>query len=254
MSSKISILGCGWLGIPLGTHLSKKGYTVSGTTTRPEKMKLLERSDIIPYQWKLGDSLPAELLKSEVIIISITSKEIDLFKPLVKELQVAKSAHVVYISSTAVYDANNARVNEETPVNKHPMASIEELFCTSDVPSTIIRFAGLFGGDRKPGNFFKNKPSIPNPNGVVNMIHLDDCIGVIEAIIEQDQRAEIYNACAPHHPTRKEFYTKAAEAVGKETPLFDSATKPWKEIDSSKLINELNYKFIHPDLLVALVQ
>ena len=66
------------------------------------------------------------------------------------------------------------------------MVEIEKLFqCNSNFKTTLIRFAGLLGYNRKPGNFFKNGKSIPNPEGVVNMIHQDDCVLIISKIIEK---------------------------------------------------------------------
>ena len=40
--SKISILGCGWLGLPLAKSLLKKKHELKTSTTSPEKMEKLE--------------------------------------------------------------------------------------------------------------------------------------------------------------------------------------------------------------------
>ena len=44
MSQKdeISIMGCGWLGLPLAAQLVKAGYNVKGSTTTPEKLEVLQ--------------------------------------------------------------------------------------------------------------------------------------------------------------------------------------------------------------------
>ena len=46
---KISILGCGWLGIPLAEALIKNGFSVSGSTTSIEKISLLQNLDVEPF-------------------------------------------------------------------------------------------------------------------------------------------------------------------------------------------------------------
>ena len=45
----LSILGCGWLGLPLAARFSAKAYRVSGSTTSPQKISLLEHEGITPY-------------------------------------------------------------------------------------------------------------------------------------------------------------------------------------------------------------
>ena len=42
----ISVLGCGWLGLPLAEYLMGKGYQVKGSTTNQSKLSLLENKGI----------------------------------------------------------------------------------------------------------------------------------------------------------------------------------------------------------------
>jgi nucleoside-diphosphate-sugar epimerase len=46
VQNKFSIIGCGWLGLPLAQKLIEAGQTVSGSTTRVEKMAMLRDSGI----------------------------------------------------------------------------------------------------------------------------------------------------------------------------------------------------------------
>lgn len=39
---KISVLGCGWLGLPLSKKLIESGFVVKGSTTSSEKLSQLE--------------------------------------------------------------------------------------------------------------------------------------------------------------------------------------------------------------------
>ena len=39
---QVSILGCGWLGLPLAKSLIEKGFSVNGSTTSVEKIPILE--------------------------------------------------------------------------------------------------------------------------------------------------------------------------------------------------------------------
>ena len=75
MQKTISIIGCGWLGLPLGAFLVEKGYQVKGSTTRKEKFPLLEAKSINPFHIKAGLQLKGENLdaffQSEILIINV---------------------------------------------------------------------------------------------------------------------------------------------------------------------------------------
>ncbi|MDX5436699.1 MAG: SDR family NAD(P)-dependent oxidoreductase, partial [Pontibacter sp.] len=82
----------------------------------------------------------------------------------------------------------------------------------------------------------------------VNLIHLDDCLAILERIIEQEKWGKVYHAAADGHPSRKDFYTAAAQALHLSPPEFDDMEETkFKLIKSQKLKDELSYTFIHPD-------
>jgi NAD dependent epimerase/dehydratase family enzyme len=81
------------------------------------------------------------------------------------------------------------------------------------------------------------------------LIHKDDCIGIIHKIIETNSNNEIYNAVAPFHPSRKEYYTQKAIELGLEIPEFDFSKPSFgKTISSEKVIQNLNYNFLKTKL------
>lgn len=248
----VSILGCGWLGKPLAISLIKKGFLVKGSTTSVDKLNVLSEDGIQPFLVDISSNKTFfEFLNADVLIIAITSKNKDDFKRLISQIEESKIKKIIFISSTSVYDSLNKEITEEEDTNDKPLARIEKLFLKNNsFKTTIIRFAGLFGVERHPGNWFKNGRKIPQPNGFVNMIHQEDCINIIGEIIKQDCFGEIFNACANHHPTRKEFYVKAKLSRGFKVPEFiENEELSWKIISSNKLQNTLNYEFIHNDLL-----
>jgi len=86
----------------------------------------------------------------------------------------------------------------------------------------------------------------------VNLIHLNDCLGLIEAVLDQQKFPAVYNAVAPSHPTKKEFYTKAIIKSGFAVPDFTEEKTVWKIINPKKTIVDLDYRFQYPDLLGCL--
>ncbi len=256
MNKKISILGCGWLGLALATDLIEKGFEVNGSTTTAARTKELAEKGIKPFVIDIGmlESNVQDFLTADVLIIAITSKNIEDIKKLITHLEESKVQKVLFISSTSVYPFVNGVVTEDTPTADTALAQIEKQFINnSSFQSTIVRFAGLFGYNRKPGNFIKANKAVDNPEGYVNLIHRDDCIEIIEQIIFKDVWNEILNACADDHPKRRDFYLKATEMVGNSSVVFDEhATNDYKIIDSKKLMRLLNFEFIHADLMNAL--
>jgi nucleoside-diphosphate-sugar epimerase len=249
----VSILGCGWLGKPLAISLLDEGFFVKGSTTTEEKLELLAIDNIEPF---LVNILEFEefydFLQTDILIIAITSKDIDGFENLISQIQNSSVQKVIFISSTSVYPRINKVMTEEDEIVKnHPLVEIENLFRENTFfETTIIRFAGLFGGERHPANWFKNGRKIPQPKGFVNMIHQEDCIEIIHEIIDQNYWNETFNACANHHPNRREFYTIAKLSKGFEVPVFEENEEyQWKIISSKKVQRVLGYCFMHDNLL-----
>jgi len=252
MKQKISILGCGWLGMPLASSLFKIGFTLKGSTTSNNKFKELNSNGIKPYLITLNNlESSADFFDSEILIIAIPSKNIDDFKKLILKVKQSTIKKVIFISSTSVYENLNQIVTEKTQTKNTPLATIEQLFIkNNDFKTTIIRFGGLFGYTRKPGNFISLGKKIENPEGYVNLIHRDDCIKIIEEIIIKDIWGEIFNACADSHPKRKDFYTKEIFKLNQKSPVINTnSLNSYKIISVKKLKSILNYEFKYSDLM-----
>ena len=256
----VSILGCGWLGLPLGKHLRNRRFSVKGSVTSPEKFGLLRTSGIVPYRIVLNDTDvevddPA-FFETDVLIISIPPLRIDgierIFPTQIAQLIpiILKSGirKVIFISSTSVYPENLKAVTENEVLSpdkesgKACLAAENLLNHLTDFETTILRFGGLIGADRNPARFLlKSDRAVANIP--VNLIHQDDCIGIISAILEKDLWGETLNACCPEHPLKKDFYGKAAQISGLPEPLISNQTEAYKIVDSSKLKRLLKYKF-----------
>ena len=253
MKNNISILGCGWLGLPLALTLTKNGYSIKGSTTSEIKVKLLNNNGVQPFIIDLSnrESEFEEFLNSEVLIIAIPSKNIAGFKNLISHIENSKIKNILFISSTSVYPNSNSIITEEHLIHKTPLSEIEMLFKTNtNFKSTILRFGGLIGYDRKPGNFFKNGKIINYPDAFVNLIHRDDCIQIIKEIIAKNIWDKTLNACADTHPKKRDFYAKEFKKEGRNNPTFNElASNEYKIINSDQLKSILNYNFIYSDLM-----
>ncbi|MFC5270299.1 SDR family oxidoreductase [Adhaeribacter terreus] len=269
-AKKISILGCGWLGLPLAEAFVRQGYEVHGSTTTPEKLTLLAEKQILPYQIELNtlELKPENQLffDNEILIVNIPPKRNsgNNYAQQINNLQQAllrsTVKKVIFVSSTSVYQPALEEITEASTLdheNAKELLEAESIIANDGNPwqTTIIRFAGLFGSGRAPGRFIAGKTDLPDPEAPVNFIHLEDCIQIIQEIVKQEKWKEIFNACADEHPSRKVFYTEAARKLQFPAPTFEAkkvGKKPEKLISNQKLKETLHYKFTFPDPLKAL--
>lgn len=261
-----SVLGCGWLGLPLAKAFVKNNFIVKGTTTTVAKCELLLEQGIQPYVLTIDDSIDGNIthfLQADILFINIPFRKqkpfLNTYKKLIAQIESANIEHVIFISSTSVYADTNKEIKETEPFVVNPekkeLLDFENLFLNNkNFNTTIIRFAGLIGGTRNPGNFFKADRIVQNALMPVNLIHLEDCIGIIQAIVAQQKWNTVYNAAAETHPTKAEYYRQATLNMDKEPATFLKELNSYKIINSQKAISELNYTFLFSDLLDSLKQ
>jgi nucleoside-diphosphate-sugar epimerase len=263
----ITILGCGWLGLPLAEALIKEGYPVKGSTTREENLETLRDAGIEPYLVRLdpevnGDEI-TDFLHSDILVVNIPPERrddiieyhIEQFSSLIDALGQSPVRSVLFVSSTSVYPALNTEVTEEDAGSPESLSGeallhVEEMLMQeSGFQTTVVRFAGLVGYDRNPEKYLGTMKEILNPDQPMNLIHRDDCVKIISEIIRLQQWGEVFNACSPVHPLRKDYYAKAAKAAGIPLPPLASPAEPahYKLVSSAKLISALRYNFIYPD-------
>ena len=271
-NKQISILGCGWLGLPLAKKLIQKGYVIKGSSTSIEKLSQLENEKIIPFLIELKENNITSnvidfLSNSEILIINIPPKLrgenkenfVKKIENLIPFIERAKIRKVVFVSSTSVFgDVSDPTLqivteetipNPETESGKQLLETERILQSNSNFKTTILRFGGLLGYDRHPVKSLAGRENLENPDAPINLIHQDDCIGIIESIIENNCFGEVFNAVSPYHPTRKVYYTQKAKEYNLTIPQFAlSSNAKHKIISPNKLVDKLGYDFIMSEL------
>ncbi|MDY8136613.1 NAD(P)-binding domain-containing protein [Aquimarina sp. 2201CG5-10] len=262
----ISVLGCGWLGFPLAIDLISKGIQVKGSTTTESKTLKLQEQKITPFLLKLGEATEEIysdfLLDSEVVIINFPPKRIpniiEIYQQQIQSIlsHISETQKVIFISSTSVYQNTNDEISEIIEIQPEKesgkaVAAVEQLLQKRlGDRLTILRLSGLIGYDRLPGRFLANKKNVQNGDAPINVIHRDDCIGLINAVLEKNVWGEVINGCADHHPLRKEFYSLAASKIGLTPPIFAKQEMiKYKIISNAKSKALLQYTYLHPDPL-----
>ena len=268
----ITILGCGWFGLPLAKSLLSKGYNVKGSTTSATKLKTLEEAEIMPFQIQLNEqeiigNVSDFLHETDVLIIAIppglrkeilSSEEmtfINKMKTLIPYIEKSGIQKVLFVSSTSVYGDRFPIIEYTESTQTHPDTEsgrqlvLSEKLLQSNIhfKTTVIRFGGLLGEDRHPIKFLAGRTQIENPDGPVNLIQREDCIGIIIKALDFAyiyKWGETFNAVAPQHPPRKNYYQKKAQQFNLPLPNFVEDTKSKGKIISSKKVETiLDYSF-----------
>lgn len=267
--AKVVIIGAGWLGLPLAKSLVQKGYQVLATKrdeSACQTISELEGITAVPYQ--LGTPLPDELCKADIYVINIAGGRQGIDKAhFSADMQVLlqacsmHAANVLFVSTTSVYGERQRIIDEQSPpepITDSAIAhvDIENWLRKHDQQrATILRLAGLVGEDRHPVYHLAGQQGITAANKVVNLVHREDVIAAIETILEQRYWGHTLHLCSTEHPTRKDYYTWAAEQLHLEAPVFfdESQQEPaGKRIDASQSLQKLGLrlKYASPYMMI----
>jgi nucleoside-diphosphate-sugar epimerase len=264
----VAVLGCGWLGLPLAGALHTAGYRVHGSTRSRDRFPALAVAGVEPFcvdlspDWQ-GDD-PAAFLAADILVLAfppgsrlpagpaLYPAKMDTVADKVTNTRVDR---VLMISSTSVYPDHGGVATEDAAGQGDLGASgaavweaEERVRAIPGVQVTVVRMAGLFGYDRQPGRFLAGREKVAGPGGPVNLIHRDDAVGVLLAILREGAWGMALNACADVHPERAAFYTAQARRLDLPAPTFDE-TAPFagKRVSNRRLIETLGYTFQYPD-------
>lgn len=260
----ISILGCGWLGFPLAQQLLQAGFCVKGSTTSLEKLPHFAAAGVAPFLIELNAASTVGdwtefLAEAEVLVVAmppqlrraVPENFVAKMQFVLDKLQQSNCKKVLFISSTSVYpDYNQLAIESDTNEFDSQLVLAENLFLSADFcQTTVIRFGGLIGADRHPVRFLSGRTQLENPEAPINLIHQEDCLAILTNFIQLPFENQVYNAVAPHHPTRAEYYQQKARELQLPIPEFDyNQPSVGKTVSSEKLSTQLDYTFLKPRL------
>lgn len=257
-------MGCGWLGLELAKTFISNGVSVRGSTSRKEKLPLLEGMGIDPFIFRTQEGLSevakAHIQQADVLVLNIppgrkSPERQKAYREAMHELAKFSSSlsqlHILFVSSTGVYRALTGQADEKTVLNSQtPYQSLliesESLFQSQN--HTVLRLAGLIGGQRHPIYMLQGKTDQGMGNAPVNLIHREDAIGLIKSVIEQEAWGEILLGVAKEKPLKKVFYPVMALKFGLTPPSYqDDEGSTYLQLDNTYTRTRLNYSFRQDD-------
>jgi nucleoside-diphosphate-sugar epimerase len=277
---RVLIVGCGYVGLPLGTELVRLGHEVSGLRrsavaaaelsavgistlsadiTRPESLAALPGN----FDWVVNCAASGGGGAEDYRQLYF-----DGTRHLLAWLAANPPKKYVYTSSTSVYGQNDGSLVKESSPTEPPTDTGKVLLETENLllsavrerqfPAMILRVAGIYGPDR--GHWFKqflrDEAKLEGDGSrLLNMIHRDDVIGGIIAALKSGRAGEIYNAVDDEPVAQVNFFRWLAESLDKPMPPSVSADEALarkrgvtnKKISNRKIKMELGYAFKYPN-------
>lgn len=236
---RIAIIGCGWVGTRLSSYLKEKNHHVLVTTTSTDKISDLQKISSKVHLLDFSTATNFDFLNDiDVAVFSMPISRNDWHKGFETLNKIFPKT--ILFSSTGIYPTENKIFTEKDTGNLRSDIVASENLVRGKYPETnILRFGGLMGDNRSLQNIFRNKfPD--NPYKKTNYIHYEDILTIVEKLIHSNKKAEIYNLVAPEHPT-------IAEVLQLENFEPNLIQQNQRIISSEHLIQDFNYKFIHPN-------
>ena len=239
---RVLIVGCGFVGLPLGVELIRLGHEVSGLRRSALAENELKAAGIRPL---FGDvtqlgalaRLPREF--DWVVNCVAAGGGVDDYRQgylqgtrnLIEWLGPNPPKRFVYTSSTSVYgQTDGSQVKESSPTE--PLVETAKILVETEklllaaarekkFPAVILRVAGIYGPDRGHWfkQFLKNEARMAGDGSrFLNMIHRDDLIGCIIAALKSGRPGEIYNAADDEPVSQLHFFQWLAQSLDKPLP------------------------------------
>lgn len=249
----ITIIGLGWLGLPLAEHLQQQGFQVCGTK-RDVSNCTVSATALDFNAFAITPELETQLT-CDALVINVppntTSAEQYQFavKALVKKAILQGAKQVIFIGSTSVLPMESGEFDENSPTDpSNPQIQLENWLLAQPIHCDILRLGGLIGKSRHPVYYLAGKQKLTGANQLVNLVHLEDCIRAIQALLEKPNGQRIFHLCSPKHPTRQAFYSKIAKQLGLPNLHFLPDDKPLvRIIKAEKICQELGFYYRYHD-------
>ena len=262
----ISVLGCGWLGLPLAAELASRGYRVRGSVTHADKLEALADVGVRGHRLELsptptGDTDGFFNVDTLIITLPPRRREPDVETRYPAQIAAAlaetpEGTQIILTGSTSVYPdlgrtvtEADAGSNAENSISASGRAILAAEKLLRERNGVTLRLAGLYGYDRQPGRRLAGR-DVSGGDAPVNLVHRDDVVRAILQVTETNLRGATLNVCAPQHPTRREVYTQQAERLGLAPPNFIAPhMQGYKLVSSEALMTTLGFTFRYPDPL-----
>jgi len=275
---RVLIVGCGYVGLPLGQELVRQGHAVFGLRRSTVAQNELAAARIQPL---VGDISRPESLQALprdfdwVVNCAAAGGGAAEYEQtylrgnrnLIEWLRPAPPRRFVYTSSTSVYGQDDgSEVCETDPVAPATEAgkilvATENLLlaAATDIqfPVVILRLAGIYGPERGYWlrQFLSGEARIEGDGArFLNMIHRDDVVGAIMAALKHAPVCSVFNVVDNEPVSQLNLFEWLANRLGKPLPPLKSGASAEgrrrsvtnKRVSNLRLRGQLGYPLKYP--------
>ncbi len=201
LPARVLILGLGWSGCVLATHLQAQGVRVAGTVRDPSSAPV---DGLLRYQLR-ADSPPSpalldEIAQAEAVLCSVPpdAEGDPALRLLIPALQESPALRWVgYLSSTSVYaDRAGGWIDERSEADATEAAGVQRRRAETQwralaeergIASAVFRLPGLYGPGRNALLQLSQGRArhVVRPGLVFNRLHVDDLATVVIASMQR---------------------------------------------------------------------
>lgn len=203
----VLILGCGDIGIRLGSALIAAGARVHGVRRDTSRLPAEFTGHAADYT-QPGSLGFIEALAPDYVVATLNPFDRSLegyrsgftggMAHLLQGLGAHRPRHVIMSSSTRVFaERDGGWVDESSPLTtEDPFATAiieaEALLLDSGLGGSVVRFGGVYGtpGGRLVARISRGEICPPEPVRYTNRIHREDCAGFIGHLLANAERGE----------------------------------------------------------------
>jgi nucleoside-diphosphate-sugar epimerase len=259
------ILGCGYLGRAVARRWLAQGHRLTALTrSRAEELRSLGIEPVVGDVTDPALRLPA----ADTVLYAVgldrsagwTMREVYV-GGLTSVLNALTAQRFIYVSSTGVYgQAGGEWVDEASPTEPadeggRVVLECERLLREWRPDAVVLRFAGIYGPGRviRRAAVERGEPIAADPDGWLNLIHVEDGAAAVVAAAERGEPGRTYNVADDRPLTRREFYTELATRLGAPAPRFvPAAERTNRRVSNRRLREELGVELQFPDFRAGL--
>lgn len=201
MSHSLLVIGCGDLGGAVARHCANLGWDVTGVRRSAiaipgVRMLAADVTDAASLQ-------PLHDIAAELVLIVLTpggfnderyrSVYVDGLAQVLANLNTSRLRRLLWVSSTSVFDQDDGSPLDENSAAQpagfsgRRLLEAEQLLAYSGLPTTSVRFGGIYGPgrDRLLQQLRGGRRTAPIPVRISNRIHRDDAVGMLQFLLQR---------------------------------------------------------------------
>ncbi|MEM8642191.1 MAG: SDR family oxidoreductase [Cyanobacteria bacterium P01_G01_bin.54] len=267
--TNVAIIGCGYVGLRVAARWQAAGLTVTGTTTRAERIPELEavcdRAIVLHSQDQ--DRLKRVLHEQDTVLVAVAPSSgrsyDETYLPTARAIaalapQLPQQPQIIYTSTYSVYgNYQGDWVTEETPpkpvtVNGETMVAAEQTYL--NIPNLnvcVLRLGGIYGPGRTLERIFSRWAGKTRPGTGArwsNWIHLDDIVGAI-AFAQAQKLTGLYNLVQDEILTSRDLLQQVCDRHHLAPVTWDASqpdTRAYSVRCSNQKLKAAGYELVHP--------